>query len=198
MSRSCWPGTKKCAVVVGSRDVHFISGLMVHRVSFIVAELVADVDPFMIHLFAASRREGKSAYFAAHKRGVERHQSPRPEARQSEYLIRPGGGRGCPQGQRRPSRGERRSDLSRKSRRAAQIASGHRRGAQLTRHSDAPRPEMGSHERPERAGEGPACEDLAKHLCVSETGTITSHLPHPRTVSRFAPWTSSRSWCWRP
>ena len=47
-------------------------------------------------------------------------------------------------------------------------------------------------------GEGPACEDLAKHLCVSETGTITSHLPHPRTVSRFAPWTSSRSWCWRP
>ena len=52
MSRSCWPGTEN-AVVVGSRDVHFISGLMVHRVSFIVAELVADVDPFMIHLFAA-------------------------------------------------------------------------------------------------------------------------------------------------
>src|SRR3984957_14232079 len=36
-----------------SRDVHFISGLMVHRVPFIVAELCADVDPFMIHLFAA-------------------------------------------------------------------------------------------------------------------------------------------------
>src|SRR5271165_1975165 len=49
---------QKCAVVVAkldrlSRDVHFISGLMVHRVSFIVAELGADVDPFMIHLFAA-------------------------------------------------------------------------------------------------------------------------------------------------
>ena len=49
---------EKCAVVVAkldrlSRDVHFISGLMVHRVPFIVAELGADVDPFMIHLFAA-------------------------------------------------------------------------------------------------------------------------------------------------
>src|SRR3984885_8347549 len=36
-----------------SRDVHFISGLMAHRVPFIVTELGADVDPFMIHLFAA-------------------------------------------------------------------------------------------------------------------------------------------------
>ena len=49
---------EKCAVVVAkldrlSRDVHFISGLMVHRVPFIVAELGADVDPFMIHLYAA-------------------------------------------------------------------------------------------------------------------------------------------------
>jgi DNA invertase Pin-like site-specific DNA recombinase len=30
-----------------SRDVHFISGLMTHRVPFIVAELGADADPFM-------------------------------------------------------------------------------------------------------------------------------------------------------
>lgn len=36
-----------------SRDVHFISGLMVHKVPFLVAELGADVDPFMLHLFAA-------------------------------------------------------------------------------------------------------------------------------------------------
>ncbi len=36
-----------------SRDVHFISGLMVHRVPFIVAELGADADPFMLHLYAA-------------------------------------------------------------------------------------------------------------------------------------------------
>lgn len=36
-----------------SRDVHFISGLMVHKVAFIVAELGADADPFMLHLYAA-------------------------------------------------------------------------------------------------------------------------------------------------
>jgi hypothetical protein len=36
-----------------SRDVHFISGLMAHRVPFLVAELGPDVDPFILHLFAA-------------------------------------------------------------------------------------------------------------------------------------------------
>jgi len=36
-----------------SRDVHFISGLMTHKAPFLVAELGADVDPFMLHLFAA-------------------------------------------------------------------------------------------------------------------------------------------------
>ena len=35
-----------------SRDVYFISGLMTHKVPFIVAELGADCDPFMLHLFA--------------------------------------------------------------------------------------------------------------------------------------------------
>jgi DNA invertase Pin-like site-specific DNA recombinase len=48
----------KCAVLVAkldrlSRDVHFISGLMSHRVPFIVADLGADADPFMLHLYAA-------------------------------------------------------------------------------------------------------------------------------------------------
>ena len=48
----------KCAVVVAkldrlSRDVHFISGLMTHRTPFIVAELRADTDPFMLHIYAA-------------------------------------------------------------------------------------------------------------------------------------------------
>ena len=48
----------KAAVVVAkldrlSRDVHFISGLMAHRVPFIVAELGADADPFMLHIYAA-------------------------------------------------------------------------------------------------------------------------------------------------
>jgi DNA invertase Pin-like site-specific DNA recombinase len=36
-----------------SRDVAFISGLMAHKVPFIVAELGADADPFMLHLYAA-------------------------------------------------------------------------------------------------------------------------------------------------
>jgi DNA invertase Pin-like site-specific DNA recombinase len=36
-----------------SRNVHFISGLMEHRVPFIVTELGSDVDPFMLHIYAA-------------------------------------------------------------------------------------------------------------------------------------------------
>ena len=36
-----------------SRDVHFISGLMTNRVPFVVAELGPDVDPFMLHIYAA-------------------------------------------------------------------------------------------------------------------------------------------------
>jgi DNA invertase Pin-like site-specific DNA recombinase len=47
-----------CPVLVAkldrlSRDVAFISGLMAQRVPFIVAELGADADPFMLHLYAA-------------------------------------------------------------------------------------------------------------------------------------------------
>jgi len=36
-----------------SRDVHFMSGLMMHKTPFIVAELGADADPFMLHVYAA-------------------------------------------------------------------------------------------------------------------------------------------------
>ena len=36
-----------------SRDVHFISGLMVHRVGFVVTELGSKIDPFMLHIYAA-------------------------------------------------------------------------------------------------------------------------------------------------
>ena len=36
-----------------SRDVHFISGLMSQRVPFVVAELGFDVDPFLLHIYAA-------------------------------------------------------------------------------------------------------------------------------------------------
>jgi DNA invertase Pin-like site-specific DNA recombinase len=49
---------KTCPVVVAkldrlSRDVAFVSALMVQRVPFISVELGADADPFMLHLFAA-------------------------------------------------------------------------------------------------------------------------------------------------
>lgn len=36
-----------------SRDVHFVSGLMVHGVEFIACELGRQSDPFMLHLFSA-------------------------------------------------------------------------------------------------------------------------------------------------
>jgi DNA invertase Pin-like site-specific DNA recombinase len=73
----------KAAIIVSkldrlSRDVHFISGLMAQRVPFIVAELGPDVDPFMLHIYAAvaekeraliSQRT-KAALASAKARGV--------------------------------------------------------------------------------------------------------------------------------
>jgi len=73
----------KCHVAVAkldrlSRDVHFISGLMAHKVPFLVAELGSDVDPFVLHLFAALAEKERSlistrtrqALTAAKARGV--------------------------------------------------------------------------------------------------------------------------------
>src|SRR5262249_30807176 len=61
-----------------SRNVHFISGLMTHRIPFLVAELGPDVDPFILHLFAALAEKEramisgrtKSALAAAKERGI--------------------------------------------------------------------------------------------------------------------------------
>jgi DNA invertase Pin-like site-specific DNA recombinase len=59
--------------------VHFISGLMAHRVPFLVAELGPDVDPFVLHLYAALAEKEraliagrtKSALAAAKAQGVK-------------------------------------------------------------------------------------------------------------------------------
>ena len=55
----------RCPVVVSkldrlSRDVHFNSGLMTYRTPFIVAELGPDVDPVMLHIYAAVAEKERS------------------------------------------------------------------------------------------------------------------------------------------
>src|SRR3954465_12297685 len=72
-----------CPVIVAkldrlSRDVAFIAGLMAQRVAFIVTELGANADPFMLHIYAALAEQErrmistrtKSALAAAKARGV--------------------------------------------------------------------------------------------------------------------------------
>lgn len=54
-----------------SRDVHFISGLMVHKVPFIVTELGTDVDPFVLHLFAALAQKERALISARTKEGLK-------------------------------------------------------------------------------------------------------------------------------
>jgi DNA invertase Pin-like site-specific DNA recombinase len=84
----------KAAVIVAkldrlSRDVHFVSGLMAQRVPFVVSELGADADPFMLHLFAALAEKErqmisartKAALAAAKERGVKLGNPALAEAR---------------------------------------------------------------------------------------------------------------------
>jgi DNA invertase Pin-like site-specific DNA recombinase len=62
-----------------SRDVAFISGLMAQRVPFIVAELGPNIDPFMLHIYAALAQKERAlisertkvALAAAKDRGVK-------------------------------------------------------------------------------------------------------------------------------
>lgn len=43
-----------------SRNVHFISGMMAQRVSFMVAEFGSKTDPFMLHIYAALSEKERS------------------------------------------------------------------------------------------------------------------------------------------
>jgi DNA invertase Pin-like site-specific DNA recombinase len=74
---------RRCPVAVAkldrlSRDVAFVSGLMAQRVPFVVAELGPEVDPFMLHIYAALAEKERSlisartkaALAAAKARGV--------------------------------------------------------------------------------------------------------------------------------
>jgi DNA invertase Pin-like site-specific DNA recombinase len=75
-----------------SRDVHFVSGLMAHKVPFIVAELGTDADPFMLHIYAALAEKEralisartKAALAAKRQRGEQvgdiRHLGPEGQA----------------------------------------------------------------------------------------------------------------------
>lgn len=62
-----------------SRDVHFISGLMAHKIEFIVAELGRQADPFVLHIYAALAQQErkmisdrtKAGLAAAKARGVK-------------------------------------------------------------------------------------------------------------------------------
>jgi DNA invertase Pin-like site-specific DNA recombinase len=63
---------EKCPVIVAkldrlSRDVAFVANLMTQRVPFIVSELGPDVDPFMLHIYAALA-EKERALIAARTR----------------------------------------------------------------------------------------------------------------------------------
>lgn len=72
-----------------SRDVAFVAGLMSQRVPFVVAELGADADPFMLHIFAALAEKEramisartKAALAAAKERGVKLGNPTLAEAR---------------------------------------------------------------------------------------------------------------------
>lgn len=94
----------KGAVIVAkldrlSRDVAFVAGLMAQRVPFVVAELGADADPFMLHLFAALAEKEramisartKAALAAAKERGVKLGNPSLAEARVKAEAVRAAG-----------------------------------------------------------------------------------------------------------
>jgi DNA invertase Pin-like site-specific DNA recombinase len=85
----------KVAVLVSkldrlSRDVHFISGLMLQRVEFIVTEFGRQSDPFVLHLYAALAEKErqlistrtKAGLAAARARGVKLGTSRAPATAQ--------------------------------------------------------------------------------------------------------------------
>jgi len=54
-----------------SRNVHFISGLMAHRVEFVVCDLGRQSDPFVLHLYAALAEKERSLIAARTTAGLK-------------------------------------------------------------------------------------------------------------------------------
>ena len=97
----------RCPVLVAkldrlSRDVAFIAGLMVPRVPFIVAELGADADPFMLHLYAALAEKERRMISERTRSALSSRQGFRRKAGQSNQHGRGGsqGSRGVDPGSR--------------------------------------------------------------------------------------------------
>jgi DNA invertase Pin-like site-specific DNA recombinase len=66
----------KAAILVAkldrlSRDVHFISGLMAHRIEFIVTSLGRQADPFILHLYAALAEKERGMISERTKAGLQ-------------------------------------------------------------------------------------------------------------------------------
>jgi len=83
----------RCALIVSkldrlSRNVHFITGLMEHKVHFVVAALGRDCDEFTLHIYASLAEQerkmiserNKAAVAAAKRRGRKFGQQLRPRA----------------------------------------------------------------------------------------------------------------------
>jgi DNA invertase Pin-like site-specific DNA recombinase len=67
----------RCPIVVAkldrlSRDVAFIAGLMAQRVPFVVAELGPDIDPFILHIYAALAEKERATISARTKEALAR------------------------------------------------------------------------------------------------------------------------------
>jgi DNA invertase Pin-like site-specific DNA recombinase len=65
----------RCPIVVAkldrlSRDVAFIAGLMAQRVPFVVAELRPDIDPFILHIYAALAEKERAMISARTKEAL--------------------------------------------------------------------------------------------------------------------------------
>lgn len=79
--------------------MHFISGLMAHPVPFVVAELGADIDPFVLHLYAALAQKERALIRARTREALARAREGLGKPR-----VRAGSREGSSDGQDRADR----------------------------------------------------------------------------------------------